>query len=233
MMNVISARNMTQSNGSNRRYPVPKRPRTTKWVPTPQGDRLRAARIKAGYRTAEEAVEALRRAKIDINLSTYYQHESGRRPLTAESVQKFATHYGVTVEHLLYGRQQTIRVAVQGTIGADGIVTLHADEDVEDTIELPAFVGDSLVFIRAKGRDLPPGYNDGDLVGYDKEIFSAAIDPSAIRGRDCIVKDGSGTISVATVVSCRKTGAAIIRRPSGNHQVILVQAAPIAWVKKA
>lgn len=62
-------------------------------------ERLRAARVKAGYETAKSAAEAM-----GVTVSTYIQHESGVRGFPASRAARYARFLRVAPEWLLYGR---------------------------------------------------------------------------------------------------------------------------------
>ncbi|MGN6539144.1 MAG: LexA family protein [Mesorhizobium sp.] len=63
------------------------------------GDRLKQARIDAGYQNAREAADAL-----GVNYTTYGQHENGTRNIPARSAERYARKFKVSLEWLLTGR---------------------------------------------------------------------------------------------------------------------------------
>jgi SOS-response transcriptional repressor LexA len=71
-------------------------------------DRLRAARVKAGYETAKSAAEAM-----GVTVSTYIQHENGSRGFPASRAARYAKFLRVAPEWLLYGRGQADPVQVE------------------------------------------------------------------------------------------------------------------------
>jgi transcriptional regulator with XRE-family HTH domain len=62
-------------------------------------ERLKQARIAAGYSTAREAAAAL-----GMRESTYMGHENGYRGFPAKQAPKYARKFKVTEEWLLYGK---------------------------------------------------------------------------------------------------------------------------------
>lgn len=64
-----------------------------------KGDRLRAARERAGFVSAKSAADAL-----GIPYPTYAQHESGERGYPATKADRYAQFFRVTPQWLLYGR---------------------------------------------------------------------------------------------------------------------------------
>jgi hypothetical protein len=61
-------------------------------------DRLRIARLRAGYTTAKDAAEAL-----GFPVSTYLSHENGSRGISAKRAVTYARKYKVREQWLLYG----------------------------------------------------------------------------------------------------------------------------------
>lgn len=66
---------------------------------TTPNDRLKQARLSAGYGTAREAAAAL-----GIAESTYTQHENGLRGFPASRAPTYARKFKVSEEWLLYGK---------------------------------------------------------------------------------------------------------------------------------
>lgn len=62
-------------------------------------ERLKIAREKAGFLFAKEAAEAM-----GIPVSTYTQHENGRRGFPAKRAPQYARKFKVSEEWLLYGK---------------------------------------------------------------------------------------------------------------------------------
>ncbi len=63
-------------------------------------DRLRDARIAAGYETAKDAAVAM-----GVPVSTYIGHENGTRGFPAKRAAQYARKFKVTEEWLLYGKK--------------------------------------------------------------------------------------------------------------------------------
>ena len=74
-------------------------------------DRLKAARIKAGYDTAKGAAEAM-----GVTVSTYIQHESGARGFPASRAARYAKFFRVAPEWLLYARGSSEPAPVEPTL---------------------------------------------------------------------------------------------------------------------
>lgn len=75
---------------------------SNKWFDTyvgdTPGDRLRAARLRAGYGKAVDAARA-----FGWEPPTYHAHENGTRGLTARAAEKYARAYRVQPSWLLFG----------------------------------------------------------------------------------------------------------------------------------
>lgn len=63
-------------------------------------DRLRAARLRAGYKSATKAAEALK-----VPGGTYAGHENGSRAFDSETGQQYANAFRVRVAWLMFGEQ--------------------------------------------------------------------------------------------------------------------------------
>lgn len=67
-----------------------------------KAERLKEARVKAGYESAQEAAAAMGCAA-----STYIQHENGLRGYPAARAQRYAKFFRTTPEWLLYGTKRS------------------------------------------------------------------------------------------------------------------------------
>lgn len=62
-------------------------------------DRLKYARLKAGYKTPADAARSVR----ELNKNTLTSHENGNRELSRQAAEKYGRIFGVTPGWLLYG----------------------------------------------------------------------------------------------------------------------------------
>jgi len=76
---------------------------------TEKHERLRLARIEAGYDDATTAAKALH-----IAVPTYTSHENGTRGFRADSAEAYAKKFNVAVEWLLYGRGPSLPTKICG-----------------------------------------------------------------------------------------------------------------------
>ena len=70
-----------------------------------KAERLKQARIEAGFRTAAEAAEAL-----GVNRVTYVAHENGNSGIRAEKAELYARRFGVSLEWLLTGKGDPVKM---------------------------------------------------------------------------------------------------------------------------
>jgi len=64
-------------------------------------DRLKQARIAAGYDTPTDAAKAIR----DINRNTLTSHENGNRDISRKAAERYAHYFDVSAGWLLYGEE--------------------------------------------------------------------------------------------------------------------------------
>lgn len=74
-------------------------------------ERLKAARLKAGYETAKAAAEAM-----GATVSTYIQHENGSRGYPARTAARYAKFFRAAPEWLLYGRGAAEPIVAEPTL---------------------------------------------------------------------------------------------------------------------
>lgn len=76
--------------------------------------RLKQARQNAGFDDAASAARSL-----GVAVPTYVSHENGSRGFRAGSAENYARRFKVSVEWLLYGRQQSTKSQVTGFAESD------------------------------------------------------------------------------------------------------------------
>lgn len=99
-------------------------------------DRLKEARIAAGYATAKQSAEAM-----GVSVSTYIHHENGTRGYPASRAERYARFFKTTPEWLLYGRLNVVentkaaslgpQIYVQGAVAA-GVFKERMEYDQAD-----------------------------------------------------------------------------------------------------
>lgn len=104
------------------------------------GDRLRQARLEAGFRTIAEAARTKRLHKQNLA-----DHESGRRKISLQWAERYAKAFAKSPGWLLTGEGPARgRLAVMGYVGAGAEVFPLEETAIMET-------------------DVPPGATDGDV----------------------------------------------------------------------
>lgn len=168
------------------------------------GDRLREARIAAGYETAAEAAEAM-----GVPRSTYIQHESGTRGYPAKRAARYARFFGTTPEWLLYGQGGPRSVSVplvgrviHGDLNLGGSCDRVAAPEGATSDTVAAEVGDDsfgaafqgwLLFWAQPGRARPsPPINALCAVGLPSgAVTFGVLKPASQSGRYHLIAHGS------------------------------------------
>lgn len=73
-----------------------------------QADRLKKARIDAGYANAREAAEAL-----GVNYTTYGQHENGTRGFPSKLAERYARKFKVSLDWLVTGSGSSLTMSAK------------------------------------------------------------------------------------------------------------------------
>lgn len=165
------------------------------------GDRLKLARVKAGYDSARKAAIA-----FGWPTSTYGAHENGQNNFSPEEAEKYASAFDVDDAWLLTGRgrqaeEQTVKVI--GRIGAGGSIDTSTEQiGVDDPlyeIRVSGLLIDDPIAYEVMGESMVPRYDDGDIVivsARGVEIDNIVSREAAVRTRDDarylkIVEEGS------------------------------------------
>lgn len=142
-------------------------------------DRLKAAREKAGFLTAADAVR-----RFVWNGSTYFGHENGSRGITAAKAAEYGRAFRVSPEWILFGGelpQVTTPLAdddlvpVYNVAASAGYGALVDAEEVVDRLAFPpgylrritSANPANLAIISVKGKSMEPTLSDDDIVMID------------------------------------------------------------------
>lgn len=88
------------------------------------GARLKAARKAAGYRSATAFA-----GKRDIPMSTYSQHEGGKRSMNAEALMYYAEQLGIQAGWLLSGQGTPFQADTKDVVRKSQLVNKVLDEE--------------------------------------------------------------------------------------------------------
>lgn len=168
------------------------------------GDRLKKARIAAGYESAAAAA----RAMGDVSRFTYSQHENATRGIPRDAAIRYARFFGVSVEWLLTGKQskQNIRrVPVIAYIGA-GSEVFPMDDHAQGTglelVDPPTGLAQDCVAAIIRGHSMHP-LKAGWLVFWAKDQDGV---PEDCLGALCIVQVRNGPTLVKDLRRGSKPG---------------------------
>jgi len=154
-------------------------------------DRLKAARLAAGYPAASHAAHAL-----GVPLATYQQHENGIRGYPARRAAIYAARFRVKPEWLLYGagdgpkgHRQTPPppparyVPIVGEVGSDLWLTPEPTSEPGQVLPvyLPQYDETDLFALRVHGHAMDLDYAPGALV------IACPIRPAQLNQGDHIV----------------------------------------------
>ena len=137
------------------------------------GERLKRARLAAGYQSAASAARVL-----GVNPQNVVDHEADRRNLLPDKAAGYARLYRVTPAHLLYGEDGA--PVSDGPVGDDvrmvniiGEVRAGAFAEIPDEpptsweavpVRLPEYARASLYALTVVGRSMDRFYPDGSAV---------------------------------------------------------------------
>ncbi|GJE77751.1 S24 family peptidase [Methylorubrum suomiense] len=141
-----------------------------------QGQRLKAARKAAGYRSAREAA-----LQNEWPESTFRAHEGGTRTIGQDDAERYAARFRfdgveVTARGILFGdadaSEQVISgagtVGVKGLIAAGGVIETASEQIAEGDslyeIAVPFPVEEGVIGFRVSGNSGYPKYDEDDVV---------------------------------------------------------------------
>lgn len=174
-------------------------------------DRLRDARVAAGYRSMAKAAE-----RVGKTASTYRAHDNGQNDFGLEDAEIYAAAYGVTAEWLFFGGNTPFQewaktsghtpapVVPAGVLSVAGEVAaglwlesdLMAEEDSKpsDFRPISAYPEEAQYLLKVRGESLNKIAQDGDLL-LCVDYFAANLEPK--EGDISVIErstDGGNTI---------------------------------------
>jgi phage repressor protein C with HTH and peptisase S24 domain len=196
-------------------------------------DRLRQARIAAGYPRPIDAARA-----FGWPLSTYWSNENGSRGFSDARQLEYATSFRVSIDWLAFGRGE-----MRGTrrrIPIEGYVTqlakIQAIEDhigtgsEVDDVEMPPGSTEDLVAYRVTGDTNYPAFRDRDVLFVPRTQSP----PEAFVGQECVVKTITGDRLIRTLLLGSHAGvyALVGFNTPPLADVEISEARPIRWIKR-
>lgn len=189
--------------------------------------RIRAARIAAGFRSAQEAAR-----RFGWTPSTYASHENGQtRTPSLEVIEAYAAAFKVAPEYLAFGSnsKSETSIPVLGVVGAgDHVNIIPEDGNAIDWLTGPPL---RLFAVIVKGGSMEPVYREGDAL-----FFAPPTSRTAAVGHDCVVV----TENEKAYIKHLKRGASFGRYDLLSYNavepirdVVVRWAAPISWIRRA
>lgn len=186
-------------------------------------DRLRRARIDAGYRTATDAARA-----FGVSRDTYLQHENGTRTYDDDAAKLYARRLNVTPEHLKFGTEFDARprmVKVVGYVGAgDAAHYYDTAQGPFEEVLAPPEASERTVAARIRGTSVGRHF-DNWLVFYDDVRFPVTPD---LHGELCVVGLPDGRVLVKWLRGSRVPG--VYHLESETEPTMLDQ--EVTWAAK-
>lgn len=169
-------------------------------------ERLRKARIEAGFENAVDAARA-----YGWNEATYRSHENGVRGLLRRPAERYAKAFRKPVEWLLLGKGGNGRrqveespdtVPLAGYVGAGAQAHFFSDQGELDQVPAPDGASDSTVAVEIRGDSLG-SFFDRWLVYYDD--VRRPITPDLL-GKICVVGLADGRILIKQIQRSKAKG---------------------------
>jgi phage repressor protein C with HTH and peptisase S24 domain len=155
-----------------------------------ESDRLREARIAAGFASASDAARAM-----GVGISTYINHENGSAGLS-RSAKRYSRFFRVSLDWLLHGKGDMAHpkavkytIPIHGLVGAGAAVEMIGDTtEIEppDTIDMP---GDGeIAGLIVRGESQWPRWLEGETILYDPR----PVLPQSLIGKYAVVQATDG-----------------------------------------
>lgn len=156
-------------------------------------DRLRQARIAAGFERASDAAE-----RFGWNVNSYKSNENGNAPFSFKKAKEYAAKLGVRAEWLYdaAGSRTAIddgMVPIIGLIGADtgGEIFFADGQESGDTAPRMPKTGPNSVALEVRGTSMRGVVDDGALVHFEMQHTPPTPD---MIGHICIVETEDGRV---------------------------------------
>lgn len=193
-------------------------------------DRLRRARLQAGFRSAAEAAR-----HFGWPYSTYAAHENGQNAIRVENANIYSPAFKVAASWILTGEggPATVSVPVEGYVGAGFVIMPFSESQEIERIEVPAGMGNGLRAVRVRGNSMQPAYYNGDVIFYSPEADGRP--PRELLGRECVVKTHDGHIYVKRLLKGSREGRFVLASYNSDPLVDkrVDWACPVKYIQRA
>lgn len=168
-------------------------------------DRLRQARIAAGFQRATDAAE-----RFGWGKNTYKSNENGNAPFSFKKAKEYADAFGVRAEWL-YDAAGAMREGVEpmcriiGYVGADsgGEVIYATGQEAGDLTPIPPGGTSETVALIVKGHSMRAFADDGALVYFEHQHTPPTPD---MLNNVCIVETEDGRVLVKRLLKGSEKG---------------------------
>lgn len=193
----------------------------------PPGRRLQKAREQAGFETATEFAE-----HCGIKITTYLQHENGRRPLTRDNAAFYARFLKQPASWLLFGErlQSNSPVSILGCVGNEAYVD-HMDMPANESSVATDDI-DELVALTVVGNQLEPKYYNGDRL-FHQRLRRGRYILQDLDQVECVVETAGGQVMVRTICTDIRGFSELSGFGLPVIRVHVVAASPIEYVKRS
>lgn len=172
-------------------------------------DRLRKARIAAGFKSAAAAADA---QTPKWNKNSYSSNENGNAPFSFKTAQKYASAFGVRAEWLYTGQgpvndEQSSEklVRIIGTVGAanDGMVIMETAHERWDFAPLPPGGTEKASALEVRGGSMPGIADEGSLLYFEEQLTKPSKD---MINRVVVVETEDGQVLVKRLLRGAEKG---------------------------
>jgi phage repressor protein C with HTH and peptisase S24 domain len=144
-----------------------------------QGDRLKQARIRAGFKSAAAAAR-----RYSWNKNTYTSNENGNRKLSREAAEEYAQKFRVTLDWLLTGKGNIAArvLLIASKVGAGAEVIPFDEGSSLGEIDPPPSSPPGAFAVLIDGDSQLPKFEPGDVL-----VCTLEADPQALLYKWAIV----------------------------------------------
>ena len=188
-------------------------------------DRLRAARLEAGFETAAAAAEA-----HGWNRNTYSSNENGNAPFSYRRAKEYAAAFGVQSEWLYEGSGPMRALVESGTapiigrVGAnpDGTILYATGQEPGEIAPIPPGGTERAVALRVVGHSMMGLADDGSLIYFEDQRTAPTPD---MLGHVVVVETSKDEVLIKRLLRGSKAGLYDLESVAGP----LLRDAKLRW----